>query len=199
MTDHDLERKVRDGFREALDHELGPDPIWAGSSAARRVAEMERRRRRWPLRALAVAALIGATGGVAAMLGGGQSEVPPPEALASPPEVLASPLEASEIPVLIRNERHEAVTIRITGRPSVTLDDCTEMVVELPVTGVWSIFADGRVAYGSAALRASGFTGADRDKRYPVVMFQGGVMPVLVFHEGGIPEATVIEACRQGT
>ena len=193
MTDHDLERKVRDGFREALDQELGPDPIWAESSAARRVAEMERRaRRRWPLRALAVAALIGATGGAAALLGGGQSEVPAPEAL-------ASAQEASELPVLIRNERHEAVRIEITGRPSVRLDDCTEMVVELPVTGDWSISADGLVAYTNADLRASGFTDADRDNRYPVVMLQGGVKPVLVFHEGGIPEANVIEACRQGT
>ena len=183
MTDHDLEGKVRDSLREALDRELGPDPTWAESSAARRVAEMERRARgQWPLRALAVAALIAVTGGAAAVLGGRPSEVPP-----------------SELPVLIRNERHRAATIEITGRPWVTLDDCTEMVVELPVTGDWSISADGLVAYTSADLRASGFTDADRDIRYPVVMLQGGVEPVVVFHEGGIPEPTVIEACRQGT
>lgn len=101
------------------------------------------------------------------------------------------------VPVLIRNERHEAVTIEITGSPAVTLDDCTEMVVELPVTGEWSISADGLVAYRSAELRASGL--ADSDSRYPVVMLQGGVQPVLIFDEAGIPEAEVIEACRQGT
>lgn len=99
--------------------------------------------------------------------------------------------------MLIRNERHQAVTIEITGRPSVTLDDCTEMVVELPVTGDWSISADGRVAYRSAELRASGV--ADADNRYPVVMLQGGVEPVMVLRETGIPEAQVNEACRQGT
>ena len=61
MTDHDFERQVRANLRETLDRELGPDPTWAESPAARRVAEMERRRRRrWPMRVLAVAALIGA-------------------------------------------------------------------------------------------------------------------------------------------
>jgi hypothetical protein len=105
MTDHDLERKVRHSLREALDRELGPNPTWADSSAARRVAAIERRaRRRWPLRALAVAALIAVTGGAAALLGGGLSDVPPPEALPSPleaseppPEAFASPLELSGV------------------------------------------------------------------------------------------------------
>ena len=105
MTDHDFEQQVRADLREALDRELGPDPTWAESPAAQRVAEVEaRRRRRWPLRALAVAALIGATGGAAALLGGGPSEVPPPEAIASPPEAsgpppeaLASPLDLSSV------------------------------------------------------------------------------------------------------
>jgi hypothetical protein len=113
------------------------------------------------------------------------------------PNIGEGPSVGPSIPVLIRNERHEAVTIEITGRPSVTLDDCTEMVVELPVNGEWSISADGRVAYSSAELRASGV--ADRDSRYPVVMFQGGVQPVLVSREGGVPDPQVIEACRQGT
>ena len=105
MTDHDFEQQVRANLREALDRELGPDPTWAESPAAQRAAEVApRRRRRWPLRALAVAALIGATGGAATLLGGGPSEVPPPEALASPldaseppPEALASPLELSRM------------------------------------------------------------------------------------------------------
>ena len=71
MSNHDdLERRLRDLLREALDAELGPDPTWVDSSAARRVAEAEQQaRRRRPLRVLGIAALIGLAGG-AAMLGG---------------------------------------------------------------------------------------------------------------------------------
>lgn len=78
-TDETLERQLRRVLRETLDHELGPEPVWPESPAARRVAELDRRgrRRRWPLRVLAVAALIGAGGG-AALLGGRLG--PPPEA-----------------------------------------------------------------------------------------------------------------------
>lgn len=75
-TDDGLERQLRSILRDALDREAGPDPAWAESAAARRVAELERRaRRRWPLRVLAVAALIGVTGG-AALLGGALDERP---------------------------------------------------------------------------------------------------------------------------
>lgn len=74
-TDSDLDRQVRHLLREALNHEVGPDPTWAESPAARRVAERDRRARyRWPLRILAVAALLGAIGG-AALLGGGVPDV----------------------------------------------------------------------------------------------------------------------------
>ena len=63
-----LERTLRDALRETLDREVGPDPAWTGSPAARRAAEMERRRR-WPLRALAVAAVVGAAGGAVLLAG----------------------------------------------------------------------------------------------------------------------------------
>jgi hypothetical protein len=99
--------------------------------------------------------------------------------------------------ILISNQRHEAVTIDITGRQSVTLDDCSEVVVELPLHGDWSISEDGRVAYSAAQLRASGI--GDRDNQHPVVVFQGGVQPFYVDRKAGIPEAQVIEACREGT
>ncbi len=70
-TDSDLDRQLHRLLREGLNHELGPDPTWAESPAARRVAERERRARyRWPLRILAVAALIGAVGGAALLSGG---------------------------------------------------------------------------------------------------------------------------------
>jgi Tol biopolymer transport system component len=74
-TDSDLDMQVRRLLREGLNHEVGPDPTWPESPAARRVAEGERRARyRWPLRILAVAALLGAIGG-AALLGGGVPDV----------------------------------------------------------------------------------------------------------------------------
>ena len=77
-TDSDLDRQVRRLLREGLNHEVGPDPTWAESPAARRVAERERRARyRWPLRMLAVAALIGAVGGAALLSGAPTSPTGP--------------------------------------------------------------------------------------------------------------------------
>jgi Tol biopolymer transport system component len=75
-TDQDFERQVRGILRDTLDRELGPDPVWADSPAARRAADQERKaRRRWPLRLLAVAAVMGAVGG-GAMLAGALAERP---------------------------------------------------------------------------------------------------------------------------
>ena len=69
----DLERAAAGALRETLDRELGPDPIWDESPAARRVAEPTCRRSRWTLRVLAVAALISA-GGAAALLAGAPNQ-----------------------------------------------------------------------------------------------------------------------------
>src|SRR6478735_3949362 len=80
MKTQELERELRSVLRETLDAEQGPDPAWAESPAARRAADFDRRRRRWPLRVLAVAALI-AAGGAAALIAGGQQ--PPPSAAAN--------------------------------------------------------------------------------------------------------------------
>jgi Tol biopolymer transport system component len=69
MTEQ-LERQLRSVLHEQLDVEVGPHPIWAESPAAQRVIELDgRRRRRWPLRALAVAAMIGIVGGGALLVG----------------------------------------------------------------------------------------------------------------------------------
>ena len=82
MDAHGLEPTVRDLLHETLDVELGPHPVWAGSPAARRVAE--RKRSRWPLRALAAAAavLVVAIGGYQFLPGGsgsgGSNAMPPP-------------------------------------------------------------------------------------------------------------------------
>lgn len=81
--DKDLDRQIKDILRDALDREKGPDPTWAESPAARRVALLGRRGRvRWPLRILAVAALIGAGGG-AALLAGWGDQVPNPSTVAA--------------------------------------------------------------------------------------------------------------------
>ena len=77
-TDSNLDRQLRSILREELDREIGPDRTWAESPAAKRVTELNRRvRRRWPLRLLAAAALIGAGSG-AALLGGGLNPHPRP-------------------------------------------------------------------------------------------------------------------------
>jgi Tol biopolymer transport system component len=91
MSDHDeLERRVRSLLRETLDTELGPDPTWADSPAARRVAEAERQaRRRRPLRVLGIAALVGLAGG-AAMFGGLSDAPLDPEPSDSPSVELPS-------------------------------------------------------------------------------------------------------------
>ena len=76
-TDHDIDHRLRRVLRDTLDRELGPHPVWADSPAADRVAAWERaRRRRWPLRMLGVAALIGVAGS-AALLGGEQPSPSP--------------------------------------------------------------------------------------------------------------------------
>ena len=69
-TDQETDQQVRSLLRDTLDREWGPDPVWADSPAARRVEERERgASRRWPLRLLAVAAVIGAVGGGALLAG----------------------------------------------------------------------------------------------------------------------------------
>ena len=184
MTDHDFEQQVRANLREALDRELGPDPTWAESPAARRVAEVERRsRRRWPLRALAVAALIGAGGG-AALLGG--RLIPPPEESPAPsliadattnPSESAAP-SASAIPVAgpggvwistgsmgtLRAD-HDAVRLSdgrvlVLGGSGGEFDPSTAELYD-PVSGTWS-------ATGSMLKPRAGFA--------PVVLLDGRVL-----------------------
>ena len=79
-SEHDLDRQLRSVLREVLDHEWGPDPVWAESPAARRISEGEglRRRLRWPLRTLGVAALL-VVGGGALILGGALDRPRPPD------------------------------------------------------------------------------------------------------------------------
>jgi Tol biopolymer transport system component len=68
-TNEELEGRLRSVLRESLDRELGPDPTWADSPVARRVAGPGRARRRTrSLRLLAVAAVM-ALGGGAALAG----------------------------------------------------------------------------------------------------------------------------------
>ena len=96
--------------------------------------------------------------------------------------------------VLVQNERHQAITLEVTGQAPITLADCTDVLLSLPATGEWTILADGRVAYSAAAWR----TAEPRDRTYPVVLLQGGVEPIFVFEERGIPEASGVNpACRE--
>jgi hypothetical protein len=186
--------EVRDYVRNRMAADVPPDFTRDVMDDVHRTAQ-RRRRFAWPV-GTALATFAAAIAVV--VIGLGLIIQPGRVGSEQTPSPMPSPTTPPTVPLLIRNERHQAVTIEVTGRPAVTLDDCTEMVIELPLTGDWSISADGRVAYRSAELRASGVAAAD-NRWYPVVMLQGGEVPVLVFHEGGIPEAQVIEACRQGT
>lgn len=96
-------------------------------------------------------------------------------------------------PVLVKNERHQAVTLEVPGQEAFVLADCTDVLLSLPATGEWTIVADGQVAYTAAELRA----GEPRDGTYPEVMLQGGVVPAMVFERRGIPEPSGVNpACR---
>ena len=68
-TESDFDRQLRSVLRDGLDREWGPDRVWEESPAARRVDELRARGRRgpWPIRVLAVAALL--TVGGAAVVG----------------------------------------------------------------------------------------------------------------------------------
>jgi dipeptidyl aminopeptidase/acylaminoacyl peptidase len=70
-----LELTLRGALRETLDREHGPHPTWSTSPAARRVAEAERRGG-WPLRALAVAAVVGSAIGAALLAGATNKPAP---------------------------------------------------------------------------------------------------------------------------
>jgi Tol biopolymer transport system component len=75
-----VDHRIRRLLREALDLEAGPDPRWAESPAAQRVAQLQPSAgRHRSLRALAVAAMIGAATG-ALLLGGGLRPTPSPGA-----------------------------------------------------------------------------------------------------------------------
>ena len=76
-AEHDLDRRLRAALRDTLDRESGPDPVWADSPAARRIRELERRRRFRPIRLLAVAAIL-LIGGGALVLGGASSRLHDP-------------------------------------------------------------------------------------------------------------------------
>lgn len=95
--------------------------------------------------------------------------------------------------VLVKNERHQAVTLDVTGQAPFVLADCTDVLLSLPVPGEWTILADGQEAYSAAAWRAADH----RDRTYPVVLLQGGIEPIFVYEERGLPEAAGVNPeCR---
>ena len=99
------------------------------------------------------------------------------------------------VEVLVQNERHEAVTLEVAGQAPITLADCTDVLLSLPATGEWTILVDGREAYSATAWRAA----EPRDRTYPVVLLQGGVEPIFVYEERGLPEAAGVNpVCRGG-
>ncbi len=96
-------------------------------------------------------------------------------------------------PVVVRNERHQAVTMEIRGQQPFVLADCTDVLLSLPANGDWMVVADGLVVYDAADWRA----GRPRDGTYAEVTLQGGVEPVIVSEKPGVAEAAGVNpACR---
>ena len=76
-SDPGFDRQLQKLLHDVLDRESGPHAAWIDSPAARTVADpMRRRARRWPLRMLAVAAIL-LIGAGALIAGGWLSERPP--------------------------------------------------------------------------------------------------------------------------
>lgn len=78
MQTESLERTLRAALHETLDPAQGPHAAWVDAPASIQIGWLHRRRR-WPLRALAVAAVIGNVGGAALLAGALNQPVPTPE------------------------------------------------------------------------------------------------------------------------
>jgi hypothetical protein len=101
MTDPTFETRLRARIRDALDSQAGPHPAWADSPAARRTSD-RRRRGRWPIRVLGVAALLAVCGGVLSQVGSRQPRVaePSPSPEATAPAIALAPV----IPDILRGQ-----------------------------------------------------------------------------------------------
>lgn len=189
MQTESLERTLRTALRETLDRELGPDPVWTGSPAARRVAELSRRGR-WPLRALAVAALIGSAIGGALLAGAGSDRSPValgPAANGWVAFTVAQQADAGSDPdvdiwfTAIRQEPR-----RVVGSDTDTVDQVCP-----------AFSPDGsRLAYGSIeGIRSAGTAAAYRDSALVIadVADDGSVTARLAIDVGdGLPPACAV-------
>ena len=172
MTTDELERHLRGSLREMLDRELGPHPAWTESPAARRAAELDRSRRRWPLRMLAVAAVIGAAAAGAVLLAGAPKEP------AENPVLLArgSVVLKDWGPVEFEATRADS---NVTGRLTVGLEDGTPADPDKGFVGVdfqcGRTTDDGLVAIGGYSTDGAGLTFRVHEK---------GTLFALVFRRG---------------
>ncbi len=64
-TDNGFERRLRAILCDALEGDVPPHPVWIDSPAARRIAVAPGHPRRWPLRALSLAAVLVVGGAIA--------------------------------------------------------------------------------------------------------------------------------------
>jgi hypothetical protein len=71
MADPTFETRMRARLRDVLDSQAGPHPLWSDAPAAQRTTDRHRPGR-WPIRLLAVAALLAIGGGVLTQVGSWQ-------------------------------------------------------------------------------------------------------------------------------
>lgn len=93
MSDPTFETRLRARMHDVLDSEVGPHPSWADAPAARPTPD-RRRRGSWPIRLLAVAALLAIAGGTLSIAGSWKPT----------PEQSAPPVQAPQIPGVLRGQ-----------------------------------------------------------------------------------------------
>ena len=100
MADPTFETRMRARLRDVLDSQTGPHPLWSDAPAARRTTDRGRRGR-WPIRLLAVAALLAIGGGVLSQVGSWQPRI---DDASRSPDPTTPAIEGPVIPFILRGQ-----------------------------------------------------------------------------------------------
>lgn len=100
MADPTFETRLAARLHDVFDSQMGPHPIWADAPAA--LQAPDRRRRRWQIRVLAVAALLAIGGGALSLVGSWQPR--PDDRRPSPEPTAPAFVETPVIPEIVRGQ-----------------------------------------------------------------------------------------------